>query len=710
MTHYDDCWLRDEPVADAARLDSYRRRCAHAYVAEKSPELAAVRAELRRALPDLLDAQPHLWQHPPTTVDGFLAVGTPDDMAMIADTVPRSDVDELADGGYVLRAVTWNDMDCLVVTGSTDRGLVYGTFHLLRLLRTGRPIDDLAIREEPAYANRIVDQWDTPFHRSVERGYGGESIFDWERLPDLRERYVDYARLLASVGINGIVLNNVNTEKPPRPSASDAFDAFEGWQLLETRRLEDLTGLAALFRRYGIRTYLSVNFAAPMLVGDLDTADPLDDDVRAWWRQKVDEIYDLLPDFGGFLVKADSEGQPGPYDYGRDHVDGANAIAQALEPHGGRVWWRAFVYGTHEDRAVQAYDTFQPLDGDFADNVTVQVKNGPIDFQPREPVSPLFGAMPETDLGLELQIAQEYTGQGVHATYHLPMWKEVLDFDTHARGDGTPVRDLLQGDGEGIVGVANVGEDYNWTGHYLAQANLYAFGRAAWDPGRSTADVTDEWVRQTFGTDQSVVDAVSEILHASWSACIDYETGGLGLMHMMHNGEEFLENHYEPAPEEWPGYHGATADGIGVDRTASGSGYTTQYPDPVAERYESIVDCPDEYLLFFHHLPWEHELTDGRTVVQRLYDNCFAGVEAAERLRARWLSLEGSIDERRFHHVATRFDEQVAHAERWRDVLTSFFYEHSGIADERGRVSNGPGGPPDADLDSRRANDHTRSE
>ncbi|ESP87118.1 alpha-glucuronidase family glycosyl hydrolase [Candidatus Halobonum tyrrellensis] len=687
MDQYDDCWLRYDSPADGDRLDAYRRRCVHAYVSEGAPELAAVRDELRRAVPSLLGRDPHLWQHPPRTVDGFLAVGTPDEMAMVAESVPVDEVERFADGGYLLRSVEWEGMDCLVVTAASDRGLVYGTFHLLRLLSTGEPVDDLDVREEPAYANRVIDQWDTPFHRSVERGYGGESIFDWERLPDLRPRYEDYARLLASVGVNGIVLNNVNTEKPPRASANPAFDAFEGWQLLEPRRLEALTGLAALFRRYGIETYLSVNFAAPMLLGDCDTADPLDDEVRAWWERKAEEVYDLIPDFGGFLVKADSEGQPGPYDYGRDHAEGANAIAAALAPHGGRVFWRAFVYGSHDDRSVQAYETFDPLDGAFADNVTVQVKNGPIDFQPREPVSTLFGSMPKTDLALELQVTGEYTGQGVHAAYHHPMWTEVFEFDTHADGAGTPVKSLFGGDGEGVVGVGSVGEDRSWTGTHLAQSNLYAFGRAAWDPDRSTGTVTDEWVRQTFGTDGEVVDTVAGILRDSWAACVDYTTGGLGLMHMMHNGEELLENHYEPSPGEWPGYHGMTDDGVGVDRSA----YAAQYPDPVADRYASVDDCPEELLLFFHHLPWEHELADGTTVVQRLYDNCFAGVEEAKRLRERWNSLDGRVDDRRHRHVAERFDEQVASAERWRDSLTATFYDYSGVADERGRVPAGDG-------------------
>ncbi|WP_225333518.1 alpha-glucuronidase family glycosyl hydrolase [Halomicrobium urmianum] len=683
---YDDCWLRYERVADDALRDAYRRRCRHAYVAEKSPECSAVRDELRRAVPGLLGEDVHLWQHPPTTAEGFLAVGTPDDMAMIAESVPAEAVEDLVDGGYLLRSVEWEGQDCLVVTAPTDRGLVYGTFHLLRLMATGEPVDDLDVREEPATPNRLLNQWDTPFRGTVERGYGGESIFDFDRLPDLRDRYEDYARLLASIGINGIVVNNVNTDYYPRGTTTEAAQEFDGWRLLESRRLEDLTSLASVFRRYGIRTYLSVNFAAPMLVGDLDTADPLDEDVRAWWREKADEVYDLLPDFGGFLVKADSEGQPGPYDYDRDHVDGANAIAQALDPHGGRVWWRAFVYGSHEDRAVQAYDTFEPLDGEFADNVTVQIKNGPIDFQPREPVSTLFGAMPETDLGLELQITQEYTGQGVHATYHLPMWTEVFDFDTHAGGAGTPVKSFFRDPGEGVVGVGNVGEDHSWTGHYLAQANLYAFGRAAWNPDCDAEAVTTEWAEQTFGADEEVVETVVEILHDSLEACIDYETGGLGLMHMMHNGEEYLENHYYPSLEEWPGYHGASEDGIGVDRTSTGSGYAAQYRDPVAERYESPETCPEKYLLFFHHLPWDYELDDGTTVVQRLYDNCYDGVDEVRRLRDRWAALEGRVDERRHRHVAERFEEQVAQAERWRDVLTERFRDCSGVPDEQGRV------------------------
>jgi alpha-glucuronidase len=681
---YDDCWLRYEPARD--NRESYRRLCAHAYVSEESRELGAVREELRRGLSGLLEREPHLWQHPPRTVDGFLAVGTPERMDVVAQAVDEERVADLDEDGYLITTGEWERIDTLVVTAASDSGLVYGTFDLLRRMSTGEPIADLHVVEEPASPDRLVNHWDNPFRGSVERGYAGQSIFDFETLPDLRDRYRDYARLLASVGINGIVVNNVNTQIPGRDSANEAMDHLAGWRLLETRYLEKLTGLASLFRRYGITLYLSVNFGAPEKVGDLDTSDPNDPAVAEWWAEKADEIYDLIPDFGGFLVKADSEGQPGPYNYDADHVDGANVLAEALAPHGGRVWWRAFVYGSHKDRAVQQYDTFEPLDGEFHDNVTIQVKNGPIDFQPREPVSPVFGQMPETDLGLELQITGEYTGQHVHACYHVPMWKEVLEFDTDPEGEGPKVKDLFQEPGTGMAGVGGPGEDRNWTGHHLAQANLYGYGRLAWDPDLETGDITDEWVRLTFGDDPDVVETVTDILHSSWPAVIDYSTGGIGLMHMMYNGSAYLENHYDPGPEEWPGYTGATADGIGKDRNSRGNGYSQQYTDYWADVYDDPETCPKELLLFFHHLPWDHELPDGRTVIQTLYDNCHAGVEEAARLRGEWETLEGEIDAERFRHVAERLDEQVEHAGIWRDRLCEFFYDHADIADEEGRV------------------------
>ncbi|MFC6825052.1 alpha-glucuronidase family glycosyl hydrolase [Halopelagius fulvigenes] len=683
VTDYDDCWLQYDTVEDPTIRSSYRTRCAHVFASTEGPELGVARDELRTGLSGLLGRDPHLWMHPPRSVDGFLAVGRRERMAVVRAAVDAEEIDELHEEGYIVRSVEWEDKDCLVVTAATDKGMLYGVYHLLRRMAARRPVADVDIVEEPTTEERLINHWDNPFRASVERGYAGTSIFDWEQLPDLRERYRDYARLLASVGINGIVLNNVNTQKPARPGANPAIAEMEGWQLLQGRNLPKVAAIASVFRRYGIQTYLSVNYAAPILAGDLDTADPLDDDVAQWWADKADEVYDHVSDFGGFLVKADSEGQPGPYDYDRNHAEGANLLGRALEPYGGRVYWRAFVYASHKDRSVQAYDTFEPLDGEFLDNVTVQIKNGPIDFQPREPISSLFGSMPETNITCELQITQEYTGQGVHACYHVPLWKETLDTDTYADGEGTPVKELLaHRDGQGLAGVGNVGEDPNWTGHYLAQSNLYGYGRLAWDPDLDTETITDEWVRQTFGNDPDVVEAVSDILHDSWPAVLDYTTGHLGLMHMMYNQGDVLENHYNPSPGEWPGYHGATEDGIGVDR----SEYAEQFHSPLSERYASVEDCPDELLLFFHHLPWDRELDDGTTVVQRLYDNCFEGVEEVRSMRDRWTELDDRVDTTRHRHIAERFDEQLAHAKHWRDTLVTYFYDHAGIPDARGRV------------------------
>lgn len=678
VTEYDDCWLRYNTVQDSKRRSSYRKRCSHVFASTEGPEFGVIREELRTGLGGLLGREPHLWMHPPRSVGGFLAVGRRERMEVVRVAVDAEEIDALHEEGYILRSVEWEGAKCLVITGQTDSGMLYGTHHLLRLLSTRQPVTDLDIVEEPSNQARIINHWDNPFRGSVERGYAGTSIFDWEQLPALRERYRDYARLLASVGINGIVLNNVNTQKPDRPGANPAITEMAGWQLLAPKHLPKVAALASVFRRHGIQTHLSVNYAAPMLAGELDTADPLDDDVALWWADKVADVYDHIPDFGGFLVKADSEGQPGPYDYDRTHAEGANVLGRALSPYDGRVYWRAFVYGSHKDRSVQAYDTFAPLDGAFHDNVTLQIKNGPIDFQPREPVSTLFGGMSETNLACELQITQEYTGQGVHVCYHVPQWKEVFDTDT---GNKPVIDRLTHSEGEGVVGVGNVGADPNWTGHYLAQSNLYGFGRLAWDPALDTETITDEWVRQTFGTDPAVVESVSGILHDSWAAVLDYTTGHLGLLHMMYNRGDVLENHYNPDPDAWPGYHGATEDGIGVDRTA----YAEQFPEPLAQRYSTVEDCPLELLLFFHHLPWEYE-RDGTTILQRLYDNCFAGVESVRAMRERWAELDGHVDPERHRHVAERLDEQLAHAKHWRNTLVDFFYDYAAVPDAKGRV------------------------
>ncbi|WP_062306713.1 alpha-glucuronidase [Alicyclobacillus sendaiensis] len=562
-------------------------------------------------------------------------------------------------------------------------GVLYGAFHLIRRLRLGQPLGEPCV-SSPRNDLRMLDHWDNA-DGTIERGYAGRSLFYRAGQIDFDEgRVRDYARLLASIGVNAIAINNVNVHEIETRFLTEAY-------------LPHVARLASAFRPYGIRVFLSVNFASPVDLGDLPTADPLDPCVEAWWRAAADRIYRHIPDFGGFLVKADSEFRPGPFTYGRDHADGANMLARALAPHGGVVIWRAFVYNClmdwrdrRADRARAAYDHFMPLDGRFMDNVLLQIKNGPMDFQVREPVSPLFGGLSATNVMLEFQITQEYTGQQRHVCYLAPMWKQVLDFDTHARGPGSTVAEVVSGrlygrPRGGMAGVANVGDDVNWTGHSLAQANLYAFGRLAWDPSLDPAEIAREWARLTFGDDPYVVRAVEGILMASWPAYEAY-TAPLGVGWMVNPG-----HHDGPNPEgyeysKWGTYHYADWQGVGVDRTmATGTGYTGQYHEPVRSLYEHLETCPDELLLFFHHVPYTHVLHSGKTVIQHIYDAHFDGVEAVVWMVEAWRRLEGRIDPVRFERVMARLEDQVQRAIEWRDVINTYFYRKCGIPDERGR-------------------------
>jgi alpha-glucuronidase len=488
--------------------------------------------------------------------------------------------------------------------------------------------------------------------------------------------------MLASVGINGIVLNNVNTNK----------GRLKGWELLGPPHLAKVSALAGVFRRYGISVYLSVNFASPMLMGELATADPLDDNVQKWWREKAKEIYQEIPDFGGFLVKADSEGQPGPMNYGRTHSDGANMLAAALKPFGGMVIWRAFVYGKqfNPDRAVQAYDIFRPLDGSFSANVILQIKNGPLDFQVREAVSPLFGALPKTNTMLELQVTQEYTGQATHIVYLVPQWREILGFDTYAKGRGSTVAEVVGGRlfdrlDSGIAGVMNVGSDGNWTGLLLAQANTFGYGRLAWNPKLTADAITDEWVRMTFGSNPDVVSTISKMLLNSWKTYEDY-TSPLGA------GYFSARDHFNPDPEGRQSYHHADAHGVGYDRTvATGSKFTAQYQPAVRDRYESLATCPDELLLWFHHLPYTSRLRSGKTVIQHIYDSHFDGVETVKGWVHEWQRLRGHIDSERYEQVLRQLEAQRIDATRWRDAINLYFYRLSGISDVNGRINQSVG-------------------
>lgn len=595
--------------------------------------------------------------------------------------------------------VVADDEGALVVVAAQPRGLLAGWHHLVRTGgdASGATAGD-PVAHVPSQAVRMLDHWDNLAADSpmgpVERGYAGASLwFADGRVRDDLTRVEHYARLLAHTGINAVCLNNVNVHA--RESA------------LLTSGIEQVARLAAIFRAAGISTYLAVDFAAPITSGALRTSDPLDDDVRAWWERTFADVYATIPDFGGVVVKADSEGRPGPFAYGRSHADGANLLARALAPYGGTVFWRAFVYDHRQDwrdrgtdRARAAYDHFTPLDGRFDDNVVLQVKLGPIDFQVREPLSPLLTAMPRTRLAMELQVTQEYTGQQQHACYLAPLWREALDFrpwgpvelwDTAATDpDARTVADVVRGTDAlpgGLVAVANVGDDPFWTGHPLAQANLYAYGRLTWDPTLDPSALLGEWVALTFPqADPAVARTVHALLDESWHVYESY-TAPLGIGFMVRPGHHYGPDvdGYEYTP--WGTYHFADRDGIGVDRTrATGTGFTDQFPAPWRDVYESLETCPDELLLFFHHVPYSHVLHSGATVVQHVYDTHVAGAQAAERMRDTWRDVRGLVPDDLYARVAERLDEQVRSAAEWRDQITTYFWRKSGIPDPENRV------------------------
>ncbi|WP_223167755.1 alpha-glucuronidase [Nonomuraea sp. SYSU D8015] len=569
-----------------------------------------------------------------------------------------------------------------VVLADDPAGLLYGFYHVMRLGEAAFEGERPAERHRPANGRRMLDHWDNidvhPVMGQVERGYAGGSIFWHDGV--LREdlaRVRAYGRLLAACGINAVAINNVNVH------ASEAR--------LLTDRLDEVAAIAAELRPYGIRVHLSVTFASPIVLGGLPTADPLDEDVRRWWAEATERVYGTIPDFGGYMVKADSEGQPGPFAYGRTHADGANLLADALAPHGGVVHWRAFVYNHRQDwrdrstdRARAAHDHFAPLDGQFRDNAILQVKYGPMDFQPREPVSPVIMAMDHTNVAVEFQVTQEYTGQQKHVCYLAPMWSEVLGFKPWGPEDGSSV--ATRAARGGLVAVSNVGDDPFWTGHPLAQANLYAFGRLAWDPWLTPADILDEWIGLTFPPGpEPLRRALHAMMDGSWRTYERY-TAPLGVGFMVRPGHHYGPDvdGYEYTP--WGTYHFADRDGVGVDRTrATGTGFTGQYPRPWSDVYESLERCPDELLLFFHHVPYGHVLHSGSTVIQHIYDTHFAGVEEVAEMRAHWDKLEGSVDPALHGRVRELLDEQLRCAEEWRDQINAYFFRKSGVPDAHGR-------------------------
>ena len=573
----------------------------------------------------------------------------------------------------------------MTLTAGEENGVLYGIFHILRLIATEQQLCGVDIVQSPSQPLRMYNHWDN-MDGSIERGYSGQSFFFRNNEFTTDARTVDYARFLASIGINGVVINNVNVKEAAT------------WLITE-RYFDNVAELVDIFASYGIKMYLSLNFAAPLELGGPNSADPLDAEVISWWEAKMAEVFGRIPKLGGFLVKADSEGRPGPFTYGRTQADGANMLADIVKQYDALIIWRCFVYNCTQDwrdyktdRARAGYDNFIGMDGDYHDNVILQIKNGPMDFQIREPISPLLGGLKKTNQMMEVQIAQEYTGHQIDVCYLMPMFKEILEFKTYCREEKDTVADIISGGcGEGrnlhtgIAAVVNTGNDANWTGNVLAAANLYGFGRLAFQNELSAKEIAEEWIRMTLSNEADVVEAVLSILLPSREIYEHYTSPlGIGWMVTPHVHYGCSVDGYEYS--RWGTYHRADHLGIGVDRTDSGTGYVRQYHEPNASMYNDMATCPEELLLFFHHVPYVHVLSSGKTLIQHIYDTHFQGVEEVEAMIACWKGLEGKVPAEVFENVSGRFERQLVNAKDWRDQVNSYFYRKSGIPDEKGRM------------------------
>ncbi len=688
-----DMWLRYQPLDDVSLTKDYRKQL-QTLVAPGGPAvIEAAAEELQRGISGLLGQT--LERSDSLARRGSLVIGTPASSELIANLGWDERLAQQGPEGFLIETTRVGRRDVTVIASEGDSGVLYGAFHLLRLLQTQQAIDDIALAEAPKVQHRVVNHWDN-LNRLVERGYAGLSLWEWGTLPEYKNnpRYKDYARINASLGINGTAINNVNAD--PR--------------ILTDQFLEKVAALNEVFREYGIKTYISINYDSPRAFGDLDTADPLDPRVQQWWKDKAKQIYRHIPDLGGFLVKADSEGQPGPQGYGRNHADGANILADAVAPYGGVIFWRAFVYSPEQgDRFREAYDEFKPLDGKFRDNVIVQIKNGPIDFQPREPFSPLFGALEDTNIMMELQVTQEYFGFSNHLAYQGPLFEEVLDADTYVKGEGSTVGEILGGEvfeyeQTGMAAVINPGTDRNWTGHPFVQSSWYAFGRLAWDYELSSEAIAEEWMRMTFTNDRRFLDPIGEVMAYSREAGVNYRNP-LGLTHLFAQG-----HHYGPAPwydeaerMDWTAwyYHRADKEGIGFDRTETGSNAIEQYSDPVREQFGSLDRIDEDYLLWFHHVGWDYEMNSGRTLWEALVLKYDKGVQQVRDMQAEWAKVEGLIDPERYQHVKALLEVQLRDAIRWRDSCVSYFQSINGLPLPEGSPE------PEHDLEYYKKLEHT---
>ncbi|MBK7872241.1 MAG: alpha-glucuronidase [Saprospiraceae bacterium] len=669
-------WLRYDLISNAQKLQEYRRSIQAWLIEGDSPTLSVAKNELQNGINGLL-GQP-ISNVKTIQKDGIVVAATLGKSALLTQLNLNSRLEKLNLEGFLILNTTINQKKVIVIAGKEDIGVLYGVFHFLKLLQTHQNIEKLNIESSPKVKLRILNHWDN-LDRTVERGYAGFSIWDWHKLPDyLDPRYTDYARANASIGINGTVLTNVNANA----------------LVLTPAYLEKVAALADLFRPYGIKVYLTARFSAPIEIGGLKTADPLDPQVQTWWKNKINEIYQYVPDFGGFVVKANSEGQPGPQNYQRSHADGANMLADALAPHNGVVMWRAFVYDNNvpDDRAKQAYNEFKPLDGTFRSNVLIQVKNGPIDFQPREPFHPLFGAMPKTPLMMEFQITQEYLGQATNLVYLATMWKECLESDTYAKGQGSTVAKVIDGtlheySMTSMAGVANIGNERNWTGHPFGQANWYAFGRLAWNHELTAAQIAEDWIRMTFSNDNNIIKTLQNMMLNSHETVVKHSTP-LGLHHIMGAG-----HHYGPGPwvsrmsrADWTSvyYHRADSMGVGFNRTSSGSDALSQYFPEVQAKFGTLENCPEAFLLWFHHVNWDYKMKSGQTLWAALCHQYYQGVEEVRQMQKSWDALETKIDETRFAQVKALLKIQEKEAIWWRNSCVLYFQTFSKQAIPKG--------------------------
>ena len=662
-------WLRYDKISDENLRTSYQDQIKQVFIDGESEVLSTAKKELIDGLSQML-AQ-NLKEAKPEGESPGVFVGIWEESSFIKKWISEKEAEKIEAEGFLILKQADAYQNQIIITGKDERGVLYGVFRFLQMLQQHESIEEIYLLENPKIDLRILNHWDN-LDRTVERGYAGFSIWNWHQLPEyLDPRYRDYARANASIGINGSVVTNVNANA----------------LIFRADYLEKVAVLANIFREYGIRIYLTARFSAPIEQGGLETADPLDENVQKWWKSKVDEIYEVIPDFGGFLVKANSEGQPGPQNYGRNHAEGANMLADALAPHGGIVMWRAFVYSNEEpeDRAKQAYNEFVPLDGQFRKNVLIQVKNGPIDFQPREPFHPLFGAMPQTPLMMEFQITKEYLGQGTHLVGLSSMYEEVLKTDTYVKGKGSTVASVVDGSLHdysltGIAGVSNIGTARNWTGNLFGQADWFAFGRLAWNPYLNSEDIFKEWGKLTFTHNPKALETIVDMLSSSHETCVKYMTP-LGLHHIMGPG-----HHFGPGPwvsnmprADWTSvyYHKADKDGIGFNRGKTGSDALSQYAKGYRKQIENPKKCPPEYLLWYHHLPWDYELASGNTLWGELCFQYHQGAKEASQLGEKWASLESIIDEERFNQVDMHLQIQANEAKWWRDACLSYFQSFS---------------------------------